>query len=41
VIDIDVGVAAGSQVGAMSLVPKHTDLQISIVYAGIPARRIA
>ena len=41
VIDIDVSVAAGCQVGAMSLVPKHTHLRIPTVYAGIPARRIA
>jgi hypothetical protein len=41
VIDIDVTVAAGCQVGAMSLVPKHTHLRVPTVYAGIPARRIA
>jgi acetyltransferase-like isoleucine patch superfamily enzyme len=41
VIDIDVSVAAGSQIGAMSLIPKHTHLRVPSVYAGIPARRIA
>jgi acetyltransferase-like isoleucine patch superfamily enzyme len=41
VIDIDVSIAPGLQIGAMSLVPKHTSLRVPTVYAGIPARRIA
>jgi serine acetyltransferase len=41
VIDIDVTVAAGCQVGAMSLVPKHTHLHLPKVYAGIPVHRIS
>jgi acetyltransferase-like isoleucine patch superfamily enzyme len=40
VIDIDVTVGAGCQVGAMSLVPKHTHLQLPAVYAGIPVHPI-
>lgn len=40
VVDIDVIVGAGCQVGAMSLVPKHTALESGAVYAGIPVRRI-
>jgi len=39
---IDIGVAAGPhcQVGALTLVPKHTRLDGHAVYVGIPARRI-
>jgi acetyltransferase-like isoleucine patch superfamily enzyme len=40
VLDIGVIVGPGSQVGALSLVPKHTTLEPDAVYAGIPARRI-
>lgn len=40
VIDIGVEVGDGCQVGALSLVPKHTRLDAGGVYAGIPARRI-
>jgi len=40
VVDIDVTIGAGCQVGAMSLVPKHTTLEPDAVYAGIPVRRI-
>lgn len=40
VVDIDVVVGASCQVGALSLVPKHTVLDGGAVYAGIPARRI-
>jgi acetyltransferase-like isoleucine patch superfamily enzyme len=39
-IDIGVTVGAGSQVGAMSLVPKYMTLESNAVYAGIPVRRI-
>ena len=40
---IDIGVDAGPdcQIGALSLVPKHTKLEGGSVYAGIPVRRIA
>jgi acetyltransferase-like isoleucine patch superfamily enzyme len=41
VIDIDVSVPAGCQIGAMSLVPKHTHLRVPTVYAGVPVRQIA
>jgi acetyltransferase-like isoleucine patch superfamily enzyme len=39
---VDIGVVAGDgcQVGALSLVPKHTTLEPGAVYAGIPVRRI-
>jgi acetyltransferase-like isoleucine patch superfamily enzyme len=40
VIDIGVTVGNGCQVGALSLVPKHTTLESHAVYAGIPVRRI-
>ena len=40
VIDIGVTVGAGSQVGALSLVPKYMTLEPEAVYAGIPVRRI-
>jgi acetyltransferase-like isoleucine patch superfamily enzyme len=40
VIDIDVDAGPDCQVGALSLVPKHTKLEAGAVYAGIPARRI-
>jgi acetyltransferase-like isoleucine patch superfamily enzyme len=40
VIDIDVEVGAGCQVGAQSLVPKHARLEAGGVYVGIPARRL-
>ena len=40
VVDIDVVVGAGCQVGALSLVPKHTTLEPGAVYAGIPVRRL-
>lgn len=38
VVDIDVEVGARAQVGALSLVPKHTRLEAGVVYAGIPVR---
>ena len=41
VIDIDVEAGADCQVGALSLVPKHTVLEAGAVYAGIPVHRIA
>jgi acetyltransferase-like isoleucine patch superfamily enzyme len=40
VIDIGVTVGDDSQVGALSLVPKHTRLDAHGTYAGIPVRRI-
>jgi non-ribosomal peptide synthetase-like protein len=40
VIDIGVTVGARCQVGALSLVPKHTTLEPDTVYAGIPVRRL-
>jgi acetyltransferase-like isoleucine patch superfamily enzyme len=40
VIDIDVEAGPDCQVGALSLVPKHTKLAAGAVYAGIPVRRI-
>lgn len=39
VIDIDVTVGPGAQIGALSLVPKHTTLEGGAVYVGIPVRR--
>jgi serine acetyltransferase len=40
IVEIDVEIGAGSQVGALSFVPKHTRLDGNTVYAGIPVRRI-
>jgi non-ribosomal peptide synthetase-like protein len=40
VIDIGVTVGERCQIGAMSLVPKHTTLEPDSVYAGIPVRRL-
>ena len=40
VIDIGVTIGDGSQVGALSLVPKHSTLAPGATYAGIPVRRI-
>jgi hypothetical protein len=40
IIEIDVEIGAGSQVGALSFVPKHTRLDGNTVYAGIPVRRL-
>lgn len=39
-IDIDVEIGTGCQVGALSVVPKHSRLDADATYAGIPARRI-
>ena len=36
VVDIDVVADDDCQVGALSLVPKHTKLESGVVYAGIP-----
>jgi acetyltransferase-like isoleucine patch superfamily enzyme len=41
VIDIDVDIAAGCQVGALSFVPKHSRLTGGGVFAGIPVHRVA
>jgi non-ribosomal peptide synthetase-like protein len=40
VVDIDVEAGPDTQIGAMSLVPKHTRLEPGGVYAGVPVRRI-
>jgi acetyltransferase-like isoleucine patch superfamily enzyme len=40
VIDIGVTVGDGTQVGALSFVPKHSVLEPDGVYAGIPVRRM-
>ena len=40
IIDIGVSVGDDCQVGALSLVPKHTALEPDAVYAGIPVRRL-
>ena len=40
VIDIDVEVGPDCQIGALSLVPKHSRLESGAVYVGIPVRRI-
>lgn len=40
VIDIDVEVGDRCQVGALSLVPKHSRLDGAAIYAGIPATRL-
>lgn len=40
VIDIDVEIGPDCQIGALSLVPKHTKLEAGGVYAGIPARKL-
>jgi acetyltransferase-like isoleucine patch superfamily enzyme len=40
VIDIGVTVGDGTQIGALSFVPKHTVLEPGAVYAGIPVRRL-
>ena len=40
IIDIGVDVGERCQIGAMTLVPKHTRLEAGAVYAGIPAQRL-
>lgn len=40
VVDIDVEAGPDTQIGAMSLVPKHTRLEPGGVYAGVPVKRI-
>jgi acetyltransferase-like isoleucine patch superfamily enzyme len=40
VIDIDVEIGSHCQIGALTLVPKHSRLEGHAVYVGIPARRI-
>jgi len=40
IVGIDVVVGAGTQIGALSLVPKHSRLADQAVYAGIPVQRI-
>jgi acetyltransferase-like isoleucine patch superfamily enzyme len=40
IVDIGVHVGPHSQIGAMSLVPKHTRIPAGAVYAGIPVRRL-
>lgn len=41
VVEIDVAIGAGAQIGALSFVPKHTRLDGGVVYAGVPARPLA
>jgi acetyltransferase-like isoleucine patch superfamily enzyme len=40
IVDIDVEVDSNCQIGAFSLVPKHTKLKGPAVYTGIPVQRI-
>jgi serine acetyltransferase len=40
VIDIDVVIASRCQIGASSLVPKHSRLEAPGTYAGIPVKRL-
>jgi acetyltransferase-like isoleucine patch superfamily enzyme len=41
VVDIDIEIGDDCQVGALSLVPKHSRLESGAVYAGIPAKRMS
>ena len=41
VIDIDVEIGNGCQIGAFTLVPKHARLEPNGVYVGIPARKLS
>ena len=41
VIDIDVEIGDGCQLGALTLVPKHSRLDPNAVYVGIPARKLS
>jgi acetyltransferase-like isoleucine patch superfamily enzyme len=41
VIDIDVEIGDGCQIGAFTLVPKHARLEPNSVYVGIPARKLS
>ena len=41
VIDIDVDIGDGCQIGALTLVPKHAHLDPNAVYVGIPARKLS
>ena len=40
-IDIDVNIGDGCQIGALTLVPKHTRIDADAVYVGIPARKLS
>lgn len=40
VVNIDVDIGPDTQVGALSLVPKHTTLAARAIYVGIPVRRL-
>lgn len=40
VIDIDVDIGSGCQVGALTFVPKHSRLEADATYVGIPARHL-
>ena len=40
VVNIDVDIGADTQVGALSLVPKHTTLAPGAIYAGIPVKHL-
>jgi acetyltransferase-like isoleucine patch superfamily enzyme len=39
---VGIGVTAGDrcQIGALSVVPKYTQLESGVIYAGVPARKI-
>jgi acetyltransferase-like isoleucine patch superfamily enzyme len=41
VIDIDVEIGDGCQLGALTLVPKHSRLDPNAVYVGIPAHKLS
>ena len=41
VIDIDVEIGSHSQIGALTLVPKHSRLDGHAIYVGIPVRQIS
>jgi len=40
VVNIDVTIGSRTQVGALSLVPKHTELDGDAVYVGVPVKRL-
>jgi acetyltransferase-like isoleucine patch superfamily enzyme len=40
IVDIDIEIGDDCQVGALTLVPKHSRLESGAVYAGIPAKRM-
>ncbi|HKF23583.1 MAG TPA: hypothetical protein VKE93_18560 [Candidatus Angelobacter sp.] len=40
IVEIGVTTGANCEIGALSFVPKNTNLEADAIYAGIPARRI-